>query len=189
MLGWLREGWLRVLRGYALLDGVAEIVLAELVVDTADPDWAGGLSIWNPSVRRWTQVSRLWDFLNPAQIIGAARISVVYARHASTYVDQVWLIPGKPWWSPPAAFRAASRRGLIKGCRWVCSGDTGTARPAGLLRSNPMIVLGIILILVGYLLPVPSIIATIGWIVLVIGVVLLVFGQIGRPVGGRRYWY
>jgi hypothetical protein len=60
------------------------------------PCLAGGLSIWNPSVRRWTRVSRLWDFLNPAQIIGAARISVVYARHASTYVDRVWLIPGKP---------------------------------------------------------------------------------------------
>ena len=40
----------------------------------------------------------------------------------------------------------------------------------GLPRSNQMIVLGIILILVGYLLPVPSIIATIGWIVLLIGV-------------------
>jgi membrane-bound ClpP family serine protease len=66
---------------------------------------------------------------------------------------------------------------------------SGTAMPAGLPRSNQLIVLGIILILVGYLLPVPAIIATIGWIVLVIGIVLLVFGQIGRPVGGRRYWY
>ena len=46
-----------------------------------------------------------------------------------------------------------------------------------------MIVLGVILILVGYLLPVPAIIATIDWILLVIGIVLL--GQVGRPVGGR----
>ena len=45
-----------------------------------------------------------------------------------------------------------------------------------------MIVLGIILILVGYLLPVPAFVATIGWILLVIGIVLLVLGQIGRPV-------
>jgi protein-S-isoprenylcysteine O-methyltransferase Ste14 len=52
-----------------------------------------------------------------------------------------------------------------------------------------MIVLGVILILVGYLLPVPAIIATIGWVLLVIGVVLLILGQVGRPVGGRRYWY
>ena len=55
--------------------------------------------------------------------------------------------------------------------------------------SSPVIVLGVILILVGYLLPVPAIIATIGWILLVIGVVLLILGQVGRPVGGRRYWY
>ena len=50
-----------------------------------------------------------------------------------------------------------------------------------------MIVLGVIL--VGYLLPVRGIIATIGWILLVIGLVLLVLGRMGRPVGGRRYWY
>jgi hypothetical protein len=45
------------------------------------------------------------------------------------------------------------------------------------------------LILVGYLLPVPAIIATIGWVLLVIGVVLLVLGQVGRPVGGRKVWF
>jgi hypothetical protein len=36
---------------------------------------------------------------------------------------------------------------------------------------------------------VPAIIATIGWILLAIGIVLSVLGQVGRPVGGRRYWY
>ena len=45
------------------------------------------------------------------------------------------------------------------------------------------------LILVGYLLPVPAVIATIDWVVLAIGVVLLILVQVGRPVGGRRYWY
>jgi hypothetical protein len=35
----------------------------------------------------------------------------------------------------------------------------------------------------------PGIVATIGWILLIIGLVLLVLGQVGRPVGGRRYWY
>jgi hypothetical protein len=52
-----------------------------------------------------------------------------------------------------------------------------------------MIVLGVILILVGYLFPAPLITATIGWILLIIGVVLLVLGRTGHPVGGRRYWY
>jgi hypothetical protein len=51
-----------------------------------------------------------------------------------------------------------------------------------------VIVLSVILILVGYLIPVPGI-ATIGWILLVIGLVRLVPGRTGRPVGGRRYWY
>jgi Family of unknown function (DUF6131) len=74
----------------------------------------------------------------------------------------------------------------------VSEDDLRGIPPALLSRrkdSRPVIVLGVILILVGYLLPVPAIIATIGWILLVIGVVLLILGQVGRPVGGRRYWY
>ena len=47
-----------------------------------------------------------------------------------------------------------------------------------------MIVVGVILILVGYLLPVPAIIATIGWILLVIGVVS-VDSRPGRSPGRR----
>jgi hypothetical protein len=52
-----------------------------------------------------------------------------------------------------------------------------------------MIALGLILVLVGYFLPVPPILVTIGWILLFVGIVLLVLGQVGRPVAGRRYWY
>lgn len=51
-----------------------------------------------------------------------------------------------------------------------------------------MIVLGLILLVVGYLLGL-SILITIGAILLVIGLVLLLLGGVGRPVGGRRYWY
>ena len=43
-----------------------------------------------------------------------------------------------------------------------------------------MIVLGIILILVGYLLPVPAFIATIGWILLV------VLSSTGQRITGTR---
>ena len=49
-----------------------------------------------------------------------------------------------------------------------------------------MIVLGVILILVGYLLPVPGIIATIGWILLAIGLVLLVPRPDGRVNRAQR---
>jgi hypothetical protein len=51
-----------------------------------------------------------------------------------------------------------------------------------------MIVLGIILLILGYVLKV-SILETLGIVLLVIGAVLWVLGSVGRPVGGRRYWY
>jgi hypothetical protein len=50
-----------------------------------------------------------------------------------------------------------------------------------------MIVLGIILLLIGYLLPVP-ILYTLGWILVVIGVLFFILGAVGHPVGNRR-WY
>jgi hypothetical protein len=48
--------------------------------------------------------------------------------------------------------------------------------------------LGIILLILGYVLKV-AILQTLGIILLVIGAVLWVLGSVGRPVGGRRYWY
>jgi hypothetical protein len=46
-----------------------------------------------------------------------------------------------------------------------------------------------VLVVLGYLVPVPPVVVTLGWICLVIGVVLLLVGQINGPVGGRRYWW
>jgi Family of unknown function (DUF6131) len=60
-----------------------------------------------------------------------------------------------------------------------------------------MIVAGVILLLVGYLLPValpvPLVLAIVavwlGWILLIVGVILLLLDNVGRrPVGGRRYY-
>jgi hypothetical protein len=51
-----------------------------------------------------------------------------------------------------------------------------------------MIVLGIILLVLGYVLPM-QILATIGWLLVVIGVVLFILGAVGRPVGGRKVWF
>jgi hypothetical protein len=51
-----------------------------------------------------------------------------------------------------------------------------------------MIALGIVLLILGFFLKV-GILGTIGIILLVIGAVLWVLGSVGRPVGGRRYWY
>ena len=51
-----------------------------------------------------------------------------------------------------------------------------------------MIILGVILLIAGFLLKI-SILWTIGIIVLIIGVVLAIMGAAGRAVGGRRHYY
>jgi Family of unknown function (DUF6131) len=51
-----------------------------------------------------------------------------------------------------------------------------------------MIVLGIILLLIGWLANI-SILVTIGIILVVVGLILLLLGATGRAVGGRKYWY
>lgn len=51
-----------------------------------------------------------------------------------------------------------------------------------------MIVLGIILLLIGWLAKI-SILTTIGIIIVVVGLVLLLLGATGRAIGGRKYWY
>ena len=57
-----------------------------------------------------------------------------------------------------------------------------TERPAA------MIVLGIILLIAGFVLKI-SILWTIGIVLLVIGVVLALLGATGRAVGGRRHYF
>jgi hypothetical protein len=51
-----------------------------------------------------------------------------------------------------------------------------------------MIVLGIVLLIVGFIAKV-AILWTLGIILLVIGAVLAVLGGMGRAVGGRRHYY
>ena len=51
-----------------------------------------------------------------------------------------------------------------------------------------MIILGIILLVLGFVLGI-SILWTIGIILLVVGVILWILGAVGRPVGGRRFWW
>jgi Family of unknown function (DUF6131) len=51
-----------------------------------------------------------------------------------------------------------------------------------------MIVLGIILLIAGFVLKI-SILWTIGIVLVVIGAVLWILGSMGRAVGGRRHYY
>jgi hypothetical protein len=51
-----------------------------------------------------------------------------------------------------------------------------------------MIILGIVLLVAGFLLSIP-ILWTLGVILVVIGVILMVFNSMGHAVGGRRHYY
>ncbi len=51
-----------------------------------------------------------------------------------------------------------------------------------------MIVLGIILLLIGFLAHI-AFVWTLGIIVLVVGLILLLLGSTGRAVGGRRHYW
>ena len=51
-----------------------------------------------------------------------------------------------------------------------------------------MIVLGIVLLVIGYFTGL-SILYTVGGILVVIGIVLWILGAAGRPVGGRKVWF
>ncbi len=51
-----------------------------------------------------------------------------------------------------------------------------------------MIVLGIILLVIGFVAKI-AIVWTIGIVVLVVGAILAVLGVAGREIGGRRHWY
>lgn len=52
-----------------------------------------------------------------------------------------------------------------------------------------MLILGVVLILLGYFLAIP-VLVTIGIVLACVGAVLLLVSMIGhREIGGRRYWY
>jgi hypothetical protein len=61
-------------------------------------------------------------------------------------------------------------------------------RPSARREENAMIVLGIVLLILGWLLGI-SILWTIGIILVVIGVILWILGSMGRAVGGRRHYW
>lgn len=51
-----------------------------------------------------------------------------------------------------------------------------------------MILLGIVLLLIGFIAKI-AILWTIGIILLVVGVILAILGAVGREVGGRKHWF
>lgn len=51
-----------------------------------------------------------------------------------------------------------------------------------------MILLGVVLLIAGFLLSIP-ILWTLGVILLVVGLLLMLFGSMGHAFGGRRHYY
>lgn len=51
-----------------------------------------------------------------------------------------------------------------------------------------MIILGIILLVVGFIAKI-TILWTIGIILIVVGAILFLLGSTGRAVGGRKHWF
>jgi hypothetical protein len=51
-----------------------------------------------------------------------------------------------------------------------------------------MIILGVLLVLIGWFVKL-SLLYYIGGVLLIVGVVLLILGAVGHPVAGRRYWW
>ena len=51
-----------------------------------------------------------------------------------------------------------------------------------------MIILGVVLLIIGFLFHVP-IIWTLGILAIVVGAILALVGVAGREIGGRRHWY
>jgi VIT1/CCC1 family predicted Fe2+/Mn2+ transporter len=82
------------------------------------------------------------------------------------------------------------RRGMSRG------GDEhvarGRCRPGSVAhqagRLAFMIILGVILLIVGFLTGI-SLLWTIGIVLVVVGLVLALVGRTGRAVGGRAHWY
>jgi uncharacterized membrane protein len=55
-------------------------------------------------------------------------------------------------------------------------------------KGNLMIVLGLILLIVGFVVG-SGVLWSIGILLILIGAVLSLLGLIGREIGGRKYWY
>jgi hypothetical protein len=74
--------------------------------------------------------------------------------------------------------------------RWAPDGlptdDPALVGPGN--EGDSMLILGLILLLLGFLLKI-SILWTVGIILLLVGAVLFILGSTGRAVGGRRHWY
>lgn len=67
-------------------------------------------------------------------------------------------------------------------------GTLDTTRRVRIRKGPAMIILGVILLILGFVFGIP-ILWTIGIILIVAGAVLTILGATGRAIGGRKTWY
>jgi hypothetical protein len=65
---------------------------------------------------------------------------------------------------------------------------SGRARNATALKELDLIILGVILLIIGFIAKI-AIVWTLGIIVLVVGAILALLGTVGHAVGGRRHYF
>jgi Family of unknown function (DUF6131) len=63
-----------------------------------------------------------------------------------------------------------------------------TRHAGGTFHGGVVIVLGLILLVLGYFLKI-QLLYIVGGILLVVGVVLMILGSTGRAIGGRRHYF
>ena len=115
-------------------------------------------------------------YAGPAPAARSARPHAPLTRAGRTSRQPAALGRGAP-------IRASRQVTLGFSGRWCHSGTTVRGQ-----RSSTLIILGIILVLIGWLASI-SILTTIGIILIVVGLVLALLGSMGRAVGGRKHWY
>jgi hypothetical protein len=112
------------------------------------------------------------------------------AGHAGHCMDPV------EWTGRWKSRRAGRRAGVARGTQVSCRGPDESevlptinpGREKATYKGATMIVLGLVLMLIGFIAKIP-ILWSLGILVAVVGVVLMLLGMAGREIGGRRHYY
>jgi len=113
------------------------------------------------------------DVSNRHRSLGAIVLIVIGAL---MFLENLGFIPNiRPYW--PLALSAFGVAMLSR-----------SQRCCNMVWPWAMIILGVLLLLLGYLLGI-SILYTIGVILLIVGVVLFLLGAAGHAVGNRNHWF
>jgi hypothetical protein len=96
---------------------------------------------------------------------------------------------GRPAETRPRHYAARFRRRVVCGAQ---RGYFGADAAAALTTRSPLgaavIILGLILLIIGFVLKI-AIAWTIGIIILLVGLILALLGGLGHAVGGRRHYF